>query len=441
MKERTVEANSSKGDLQERELQSPKGKPEVTSSGDASTAAASSVRVSQAPPANDLHEFDADVLEDFDSAHALFKDLRGRCPVAHSSDFEGFWVLTKYKDVISTLSNSDTFSTAVQNVVPRVATSGRRPPLHLDPPEHTPYRRAITPLFYPDRMAYWEPVVRRIVVDLLAPVIARGHGDICLDFSYRLPIFVLAEFFHIPAKQAEKIRDIGADFNRALQVRDTATLEQTSLFLYEVARDIIALRKQSPLDPAVDPTSALLAARHEGRPLPDEMILGTIRQLLVVGIIAPTTFTGSMVMHFARHPEHHALLKSDPSLIPAALEELLRLYTPYRGFARTPKHDVEIGGRLIRKGEPIALAFTSANRDPDAFDHPDEFRLDRPGDKQHMAFGRGSHQCAGAPLARLMLRVTLEELIARTSGFEITGPVPMTTWPEYGPLSVPVEFR
>lgn len=392
------------------------------------------------PPHNDLHEFDADISETFESVHALFKDLRARCPVAHSADFEGFWVFTKYEDVVTALADAEAWSTSIQNVVPRVATSGRRPPLHLDPPEHTPYRRAITPLFRADRMAELEPVVRRIVDDLITPVIANGAGDICLDFSYKLPIYVLAEFFNIPPVEAEKIRDIGADYNRALQHKDMEKVQATSGFLYEVARTIIELRKTEPLDPLLDPTSALLAARQDGEPLPDEMILGTIRQLLVVGIIAPTTFIGSMTIHLARHPEHHKMLKDNPSLIPTALEEFLRLYTPYRGFARTATRDIEVRGRMIRKNEPVALSFTSANRDADAFENPDEFRLDRSGDKQHMAFGRGPHQCAGSPLARLMLRVALEELIARTDRIEITGDIPMTTWPEYGPLSVPVRF-
>jgi cytochrome P450 len=386
------------------------------------------------------HEFDADVVEGFDDAHAQFKQLRSGCPVAHSNDFEGFWVLTRYEDVVRTLADGENFSTAIQNVVPRVATSQRRPPLHLDPPAHTPYRRALAPLFRAERMAHFTPVVRTIVRDLLAPVVARGEGDICLDFSYRLPMFVLSEFFNIPREQAEQVRDVGADYNRALQAKDHAGVQATSQVLYEVARDIIALRKREPLDPADDPTSALLAARVDGEPLPEPGIHGAIRQLLVVGIIAPTTFTGSMVMHFARHPEHHRLLKAQPELMPAALEELLRLYTPYRGFARTPKSDVEIGGRTIRAGEPIALAFTSANRDEAAFEDPDVFRLDRPEDRQHMAFGRGPHQCAGAPLARLMLRETLSALVEMTDRFEIVGPVPMTTWPEYGPLSVPVRF-
>lgn len=392
------------------------------------------------PPKNDLHEFSADVAETFDSPHEAFRDLRQRCPVAHSADFEGFWVLTKYDDVIHALADADMFSTAIQNVVPRVATSGRRPPLHLDPPEHTPYRRAITPLFRSDRMLELEPVVRKIVVDLLVPVLEKREADICLDFSYKLPIFVLAEFFHIPPAEAEKIRNIGADYNRALQNKDMEKVQETSVVLYDVARRIIELRKREPLDPTVDPTSALLAARRDGEPLPEDMILGTIRQLLVVGIIAPTTFIGSMSIHLARHPEHHRMLKDDPSLIPDALEELLRLYTPYRGFARTATRDIEVRGRTIRKDEPVALAFTSANRDADAFEDPDSFRLDRPTDRQHMAFGRGPHQCAGAPLARLMLRVTLEELVMRTVAIEIAGEIPMTTWPEYGPLSVPVRF-
>src|SRR5690606_37612976 len=148
---------------------------------------------------------------------------------------------TKYDDVINALADVETYSTAIQNVVPRVATSGRRPPLHLDPPEHTPYRRAITPLFRTERMIALEPVVRKIVTDLLVPVLEKGEADICLDFSYKLPIFVLAEFFHIPPEQAEKIRNIGADYNRALQHKDMEKVQATSVFLYEVARDIIEL--------------------------------------------------------------------------------------------------------------------------------------------------------------------------------------------------------
>src|SRR5690606_8981394 len=163
----------------------------------------------------------------------------------------------------------------------------------------------------------------------------------------------------------------------ALQERNDAVVQQTSEQLYGIAQDIIDLRKREPMSPEDDPTSALLAARHEGQPLPEDMILGTIRQMLVVGIIAPTTAIGSMMVHLARHPEHQDYLRAHPERIGDAVEELLRLYTPYRGFARTARHDVEIGGRKICAGEAIALVFTSANRDEDRFENADAFDIDR----------------------------------------------------------------
>ena len=140
-------------------------------------------------------------------------------------------------------------------------------------------------------------------------------------------------------------------------------VKETSLALYAMARDLIALRRQSPMDPESDPTSALLAARLDGDPLPDEMIIGCVRQVLVVGIIAPTVVIGSIGVHLSRHPELQQELRENPALVPATLEEFLRLYTPYRGFARTPSRDIEVHGCPIRKDQPIALLYASANRD------------------------------------------------------------------------------
>jgi cytochrome P450 len=383
-------------------------------------------------------DFDPLAPETLTSPHDLYKDMRQRCPVAHSDRWNGFWTLTKYEDVASVLADSKTFITSVQNVVPKVAYTGRRPPLHLDPPDHTPYRNALNPLFRPALMTEWEPRVRKYARELLAPLIARGHGDICEEFSYRLPIFVLAEFFNVPVNEANQIREVGAKFNRALQNADDETVKQQSLLLYDFARSIVARRKAEPMDPMRDPTSALLATRVNGEPLPDEMIVGTIRQLLVVGIIAPTVVIGSIVVHLAEHIDLQNQLRANPKLIPAALEELLRLYSPYRGFARTATRDVEIRGRKINKGEPIALLFTSANRDEEVFPNADQFDIDRP--NKHMAFGRGPHQCAGAPLARVELRIALEEILAQTKGFAVAGPIQMTRWPEFGPISVPIKI-
>ena len=378
--------------------------------------------------------------ETFDSPHDQFRDLRARCPVAWSNGWGGFWALTKYDDIINVLSDPQTFTTTVQNVVPRVATSRRRPPLHLDPPDHTPYRKAIAPLFRDARMAVWEPAVRRMAVELLEPVLAKGEADICREFSYKLPIHVLAEFFNIPGEQANQVRDIGSVYNIALQERNDPLVQATSEQLYGIAKDIIELRKREPLSIEDDPTSALLAARHNGEALPDEMILGTIRQMLVVGIIAPTTAIGSMMVHLARHPEHQAFLRANPHRTGDAVEELLRLYTPYRGFARTARRDVEIGGRCIqcRRGDCAGVHVGQSRTRTSSSGRRSSTSTGRcaitspSGVARTTAPARAWGGCRSASRWRRSSE--------RTKGFEITGQIDMTRWPEYGPLTVPMKF-
>jgi cytochrome P450 len=392
-----------------------------------------------ATPVEDRPAPDFDPLrpESFDTFHREFTGLRERCPVAHSDAWNGFWALLRYEDVLAAAGNPELFTTTVQNVVPRLAFTGRRPPLHLDPPEHTPYRRALNPYFTPAKMAEIEPALRRIVADLLDPLVAAGGGDFCAEFTHRLPGYVFAEFFNLTPELGMAIREATREFVDAVQRFEAESVKRTSLALYDIARTIIAMRREEPLDPADDPTTGLLAARVDGEPLPEEMLLGTLRQFIVVGMVAPCVFIGSMVVHLAEHRDLQAQLRGDPGLIPAAVEEYLRLLTPYRGFARTPTRDVEIGGRLIRKDEPVALVYASANRDESVFPEPDEFVLNRPNIGRHLAFGAGPHRCAGAPLATLMLQVTLGELLARTSSIRLAGEVTMTGWPEWGTLSVP----
>jgi cytochrome P450 len=386
-------------------------------------------------------DFDPQAPETFTSAHETYAALRKSCPVAHSDDWNGFWALFKYDDVVSVLKDSKTFITSVQNVVPKVAFTGRRPPLHLDPPEHTPYRRALNPFFTNEKMAQLEPALRQITIDLLDPYIRAGGGDICADYTHRLPGYAFAEFFHLTSDLSMKIKEVTTIYDKALQEANDDLVKETSLQLYEIARDIIAERKARPLDPRDDPTTALLAARHEGKPLPDDMILGTIRQLIVVGMIAPSVLIGTILLHLANDQTLQSRLRQNPDLIPKAVEEFLRLYTPYRGFARTANKDVTIGGRLIKKDEPIALVYASANRDEAVFPNPDEFDLERPNMKDSLAFGLGPHQCVGAPMGRLEIRLTLEEMLRRTRRFDAAGEVKMTRWPEWGTLSVPLKVE
>ncbi|HTE40253.1 MAG TPA: cytochrome P450 [Steroidobacteraceae bacterium] len=381
-------------------------------------------------------DFDPLASETFTSSHEIYKDMRQTCPVAHSNEWNSFWALLKYDDVVSALKNPKVYITSVQNVVPKVAFTGRRPPLHLDPPDHTPYRQALNPFFTAEKMRKIEPALRRITNELLDPYIAAGGGDICADFTHKFPGYIFAEFFNLSTELSMAIREVTTIYDKALQEANDELVKETSLKLYEIARQIIADRKEQPLDPEDDITTALLQKTWKGELLPEAMVLGTIRQMIVVGMIAPSVFIGTMLLHLTQNPELQQQLRNDPSLIPAALEEYLRLYTPYRGFARTAKEDVEIRGRTIKKDEPIALVYASANRDEEIFPNSEQFILNRPNIDQHVAFGLGPHRCAGEPLARLMLRITLEEFLRRTQSFEQTGDVKMTRWPEWGTLSV-----
>jgi cytochrome P450 len=378
-------------------------------------------------------DFDVPDTEDFDEPHALFAGLRNRCPVAWSEDLGGFWAVTRHQDARLVLEDWRTYTTTVQNVVPPVATTQRRPPLHLDPPGNVPYRKAIMRFLTPERLESWQPRIETMVAEHLDPWIAAGGGDICSEFSFRLPIALLAEFFNLPAADAERVRVVGAEFNMAIQRQDFDLLREKSDELYAIARALIEDRIARPRDPDEDPTASLLAVRIEGEPLAPDLVLGALRQFLLVGIIAPTTFIGSMAVHLARHPEHHRQLRLDPSLVPAATEELLRLYTPYRGFARTARFDTTLGGRKINAGDPVAVVFTSANRDGKVFENPDTYRLDR-NNKELLSFGRGPHMCPGAPLARILLREVLRQLTTGTKTLALIGDIGMTRWPEYGPL-------
>ena len=385
-------------------------------------------------------DFDPDLPEDFDSAFETFAQLRAKCPVAHTDALGGFWALTRYEDVKRAASDPATFITSVQNVIPKVAFTGRRPPLHLDPPEHTPYRRTINPLLSPDRVARYRTYAQQSAKDLLAPLVAKGGGDICGEFASHLPVLVFGEWMNVPPHWIEPLHSAGRAFILAVNLNQPEEMKRTSLRLYDMARDLVAIRRAEPRDPGEDVTSALLEARYNGEPLPDEMIVGMVRQVLVVGIVAPTVLLGSIAVHLSRDKALQDQLRADPSQIPAAVEEFLRLYTPYRGFARTAVTDVEFGERTIPAGEGIALVYASANRDEAVFEHPCEFIMNRANIAEHMAFGRGPHNCPGIHLGRMEMQVMVEELLAATQGFELAGEIAPARWPEIGAISVPLRF-
>ena len=188
------------------------------------------------------HDFDPLLSETFDSPQADYARLRAECPVAHSDAWGGFWALMKHDDVAAAAADFETFITSQQNVVPKVAFTGRRPPLHLDPPEHTPYRRALAPLLSPKKVERLEPVIRAICRDLLTKMAAKGGGDICADYSAHMPVAVFAHWMNLSAESIAELTEVGRRYNIAVQSNDIEATKETSLLLYDMARGVVADR-------------------------------------------------------------------------------------------------------------------------------------------------------------------------------------------------------
>lgn len=383
-----------------------------------------------------VEDFDATAPETFDSPHAEYHRLRAEAPVAYSSGYGGFWALTRFDDVEAAARDSDTFISSVRAVVPSDPRGIRRPPLNFDAPRHSPFRRALDRTVHRERLESLEPRLREHAAREMAPFLEDPDGDLCRTFGTVYPAYVAAEWLNLDPEDVPKLAKHASTWVDAWRQQDAATVNRESEAMYGMARALVAKRREHPLPVEEDPASSLLSEEFEGAPLDEELVVGAIRQCLVVGMVAPPILLGGIAVHLAREPELHARLRDDPSLIPAALEEFLRLYTPYRGFARTVSRPVELHDRTILPGEPVTLVYAAANRDPEVFPDPDRFILDRPDIARHLGFGRGRHRCVGMSLARVSMRIALEELVRRTRSLELLEEPEPTRMPEMGAQAV-----
>lgn len=380
-------------------------------------------------------DFDPRSVDDPEAVHALYRDLRRGCPVAHSDAYGGFWALTTHPEIKAAALDDRTFISSVKAVVPSDPRGLRRPPLNFDAPAHTPFRKALDATLSRSRLGALEERVRAHAVEALEPMLERGEGDIAQEFGALFPAWVTAEWLNLDDGIAPELAETAARWVRAWRLQDADVVNEMSAKLYQMARDLVADRRTNPRPVEQDPASSLLAARSDGSPLDEEQVVGALRQSLVVGMVAPPIVIGSIASHLGADRELQERLRREPELIPSAIEEFLRLYAPYRGFARTVTQPVEVMGREILPDEPVTLTYASANRDSSVFEDPDEFVLDRPNIAEHLAFGRGRHRCPGAPMARLLLRVALEELLSRTDSFHTVGTPEGARMPELGVVS------
>jgi cytochrome P450 len=356
-----------------------------------------------------------------------YDDMRERCPVAHS-EFMG-WSLFRHRDVVDVLANPTRYSSASRH--PAI-------PNGMDPPDHRRYRDALAPQFGADRMAVLEPHCRRIAAALLEPMVLNGNTEFVDDFATPFPLKVLCAFLGWPAEQWECLGGWMHGNQEAAFTRDRAAGKAlASLFSEHVKANLTAHRASRQASD--DVTDRLLATSVESSPLDDEQIVSILRNW-TAGHGTVSAALSIVVLHLAEQQELQQRLRADPSLIPAAIEEILRSDDPLVANRRTTTGEVEIGGRTIPAGSSLTLMWIAANRDPRAFEDPESIELGR-GMDPSLVWGRGIHLCLGAPLARLEMRVALDELLERTQRFEVAGDVPRrTSYPSNGLVALPLRF-
>jgi len=371
----------------------------------------------------------AEVLRD---PRAAYDEMRERCPVAYSEFMQ--WSLFRHEDMTRVLHDHETFSNAVSHHL--------TVPNGMDPPEHTAYRCIIERYFTPQRMDAFEPVCREIVADLVQNALARGAVELMADVALPFAVRVQCAFLGWPSTWHGPLA-------RWTQKNYEATLVQDRQALSEIARefegfidDLIDTRLQAGAKPEEDVTAALMNETVWGRPLSNEEIASILRNWTVGEIGSIAAAVGILAHSLAQHVELQQQCRAQPSLLPAAIDEILRIHGPLAANRRVTTRPVEIGGRKLEAGERISLMWIAANRDSRVFADPDRFRLDRD-PAQNLLYGAGIHVCPGAPLARLELRVLLEELLERTTGIGPVADQPPTlaVYPASGFATLPLWIR
>jgi cholest-4-en-3-one 26-monooxygenase len=361
--------------------------------------------------------------------HEWFTFLRREAPVYKHPEPHGpgFWVLSKYDDVVAVGRDAETFSSdqkrgGVVGLEERPGVEGSEGSgnlmLTMDPPEHTRYRKLVNRGFTPRTMRMLEPHIRDLTARIIDEVIERGECDFVVDVAAELPLQVIAEMIGVPHEDRHKLfewsnRMIGSEDPEYIVSAEEVQTAQVEMFMY--ANELAQQRRQHPRD---DIVTALLEAEVDGDRL-SEMDFNLFFLLLAV---AGNETTRNSISHgvkaFCDFPEQYQLLVADPSLASSATEEIVRWASPVMYFRRNVTRDTQIRGHEVKAGDKVSMWYISANRDEDVFDDPFTFDIRR-NPNEHVGFGGGGpHHCLGANLARMEIRVLLEEMAQRMPTIE-----------------------
>jgi len=395
--------------------------------------------------ATDYDIFDPDYVRD---PAPVWKDLRERCPIAHTTRWGGSWLPTRYEDLQAMVRMVPALSSRSPAVVPpspelraelvaEIKEYGtENPPITADPPEQIPYRRLILPFFSPKAVDAHRPFTEALCHDLIDRFIDKGTCDAAADYAQQIPPRVIAHMLGIDPGRGDEFTEWTRGALELGQLQPELRIKYRRV-IREFFSELVAERRVNPTDGMV---SKLIASEIEGEPLSDHTVIGMCNLLLVAGIDTTWSSIGSALWHFSGHADDRRRLAADPELFPTAIEEMLRYYAPVT-MARKVTEPITMGEANFIPGDKVLLNFPGANHDPEMFDRADEVVIDRQRNR-HIAFGVGIHRCAGSNLARMEMDLALRIWFERIPEFELSDPEAVT-WvggQVRGPRSIPVTF-
>jgi cytochrome P450 len=352
--------------------------------------------------------------------YPMYAQLRSQAPVYHNEEM-GFWALSRHADVLEGLKSWQAFTSthgvsldpSASGEAARIAMSF----LALDPPRHTRMRNLVSRGFTPRRVAEMERRIRELSVEHLDRLVGSGGFDVIEDFAGKLPMDVISEMLGVPAADRADLRTWADLLVHREEGMQDVPREGVVAFgkIRGYFKALVDERRSAPGD---DLLSALRAAEIDGERLDDDELLSFCNLMIVAGNETTTKLLANALYWLWRNPEQRALVRDDPGRIPQWVEETLRYDNSSQIIARVTTEDVELRDSKIPKGERVLLLIGSANRDEDVFEHADRYDILRD-TTQMLSFGKGTHFCMGAALARLEARVAFEEWWPRFSNYEI----------------------
>jgi cytochrome P450 len=342
--------------------------------------------------------------------YAEWAERREQCPVSYSDEHGGFYFLTKYEDVYKGMQDTRLFASGEGVGIPPQPM--KLYPEDMDPPLHQRYRHLINAPLSPPSVAAYEPWVREYVRELLGAIGDRREFDVIEALARPLPQMVTMRLLGLPMSDLDIVARTTTTLATAARGNPVADAAGAELFGYLVPK-LQEMRQEPPNEGMI---SRLIHAELDGAPVSDEILLSIVSLVLFGGLHTTTGAIGTALVYLAEHPEDRHALRAE--LPPTAVEEVVRYSTVSQHLGRTATEDTEVRGCPIPAGSRIMMGIGSANHDPAKFDRPDEMVFDRK-PNLHMGFGMGPHRCAGSHLAKLQIRVALEEFLQRYPDFEL----------------------